>query len=39
MRAIGRITTVFLFLGAVAIVVAGVSSRKDVGRYLKMRSM
>ena len=39
MRAIGRITTLLLIAGAVGAVIVGVSSRDDVKRYLKIRSM
>jgi hypothetical protein len=39
MRAIGRITTLGLLAGMVAVANLGWKSRHDVRRYLKMRSM
>jgi hypothetical protein len=39
MKVLGRITTVVLIAWAIGAVVVGISSRKDVGRYLKIRSM
>lgn len=40
MKVIGRITTTIVLIGgAIGAVVVGISSRKDVGRYLKIRSV